>query len=122
MFDLIWDVYQQAKIESNEKEARHALAKASLAHAEVTSVDQKLDRLTLITAALWEIVQERHGVTEVDLAKKMLEIDVRDGVQDGKLGYEPTKCKSCGRTISTKHMSCLYCGTDSERKAKNIFR
>ncbi len=122
MFDLIWDLFQQTRIEGTAKEAKHALAKASLAQGDIQSVDQKLDRLTLITAALWEIVQERHGITEADLARKMREIDLRDGIEDGKPGHAPVRCKHCGNTISTKDLSCIYCGADSARSTKIIFR
>ena len=57
-----------------------------------------------------EVAREHSGLTDEQLLAKVSEIDLRDGVADGKIrgGAEP--CKKCGRTLSKRHMSCMYCG------------
>jgi hypothetical protein len=141
MFDLIWDFYQQGKINDSQKTSDHAVSTAQLAKAEVSAVDRKIDRLMLISCAMWELMRERTDLTDVDLANKMWElmrertdltdvdlankmreIDMRDGVEDGKVGIPAVTCSSCGRTISAKDEVCIYCAKDNAKKAKIIFR
>ena len=122
MFDLIWDIYQQGLIGDAQKRADHAVASAQRAKAEAPSVDARVDRLTLITCALWELLRDRSDLKEADLINKMREIDLRDGVEDGKVGIPAVKCSSCGRTISAKDATCIYCAEDNSKKIKIIFR
>lgn len=118
---MIWDLYQQLKIGEVRDTSERAAASAQLAQAEVSSVEAKLDRLTLLTMAMWEFQRERMGLTDIDLAKKMHEIDLRDGIADGKAGPEAVNCPSCGRTISSHDEICIYCSKDNSSKAKIIF-
>lgn len=74
------------------------------------AVDQ-VERLTLITMALWQLLQEHTELTEADLLAKVTQIDLADGVADGKITRTTVaKCPSCSRTMSPKHKRCLYCG------------
>ena len=61
---------------------------------------------------VWELLQERTNLTEDDLMAKVRDIDLRDGVADGKLQTDKSlaKCSNCGRTMSDRHGRCLYCG------------
>jgi ribosomal protein S27AE len=74
------------------------------------AVDQ-VERLTLITMALWKLLQEHTDLTEADLLAKVTEIDLADGVADGKITRTTVaKCPKCSRSMSPKHKRCLYCG------------
>lgn len=74
---------------------------------------ENFDRLTLICRAMWELMRERNNLTEEDLLKKVNEIDLLDGILDRKLRNPPRNCSKCGRTISKRHMRCIYCGAES---------
>lgn len=80
-------------------------------------VEHELQRMKLLNQAMWEIVRERARVTDADLEKRAQEIDLRDGVEDGRMTNTPLKCPQCGRVSNSKHWRCLYCGLDFEKPA-----
>jgi hypothetical protein len=70
-----------------------------------------VDRLLMITEALWTFIKQQHGYQDEDLAKLITEIDLRDGKLDGRVApTEPRTCPSCGRVLSKNRPVCLYCG------------
>ena len=94
--------------------AEHA---ASRAESKARSVEQKLRRLEdnlakalMINEALWEIVRDRHGLSEKDLYEKLYEVDMRDGELDGKNQRKAAACPNCGHMVSGRHSACIYCG------------
>jgi ribosomal protein S27AE len=91
-------------------EAARAAAGARRAEATVAEVEERLERLTLISMAMWEILRDNTKLTEADLMSKVQQIDLRDGVPDGKVTSKVQKCPKCERTMSTRHQVCLYCG------------
>ena len=46
----------------------------------VERLEHKLNSLGLACQALWEILQENMDLSEIELANRMQEIDLRDGV------------------------------------------
>ena len=101
-----WDIRQDGKIAVNR-------ARTSEVSAHVLSVDVRIERLTLINLALWEIVRDSTNLTDDDLRRKIEEIDLRDGKLDGKLSAAPEGCSACGRKIGRRHQKCIYCGAPS---------
>ena len=81
---------------------------------------ERMDQLLLVCAAMWELLSEKTGLTENDLATRIAEIDARDGVADGKMTYTPVKCPQCQRTIFPKQQKCLYCG--AARPLDSVFK
>jgi hypothetical protein len=77
---------------------------------DVEQLEQRVERLTLLNAALWELLRDKGKLTEADLVNKVQEIDLRDGRADGKMRSAPKVCGACGRTVSSRHQRCLYCG------------
>ncbi|MDB5387543.1 MAG: hypothetical protein JWM11_3189 [Planctomycetaceae bacterium] len=63
-----------------------AEAEARTLQNEVREMSNKLNRLTLISQTMWELLRERTGLTNAEIVDKMHEIDLRDGVADGKIG------------------------------------
>ena len=47
------------------------------------------------------------------------DIDLRDGVEDGKITPNVQDCQACGRTMAPRHKRCMYCG--SERLVESPF-
>ncbi len=86
--------------------------KAEKVGNDLRRLEDKISRLTLINMAVWELLKKRTNLTEDDLMDKVREIDLRDGVADGKISKANTlaKCPNCGRTMSDRHARCLYCG------------
>lgn len=77
---------------------------------EVMYLEKELDRLTLITQAVWELVQSKTGLEDADLEDLVEEIDLRDGKLDGKITPQPQTCNDCGRTKSVRTQMCFFCG------------
>lgn len=76
----------------------------------IRELEHQIARITLLNQALWELVRERLSLTDADLERMAREVDIRDGIEDGKLTITPLECPSCGRVSSSKHWKCLYCG------------
>ena len=91
-----------------------AAKKALDARSEVQVLRVAIDKLILVNRALWEIIAESQGLTEEYLLNKVNEIDLRDGVLDGKMRTPVRKCASCGRMLQQGHEKCIYCGTKDE--------
>jgi len=76
-------------------------------------MDEKIDRLALICRAMWELLRDSSSFSEEALQEKVTEVDLRDGIRDGKVTVPPKKCPECGRTVSKRHRRCIYCGAES---------
>ena len=113
MSDLFWT----ARTISNAVEAgmEHnvtgSLASTPQVHdVNNAEINERLEQLLLVSAAMWELLRERTSLTENDLVAKIAEIDARDGTADGRITATPRKCAKCQRVIIPKHRRCLYCG------------
>ncbi len=76
-----------------------------------------VEKLFMLTEALWTILKEKHGYTDEELMGRVNEIDLRDGKLDGKVTTEKVQpdCTHCGRKIIGKRPVCLYCGAEVAR-------
>jgi|GEM_PF-649010 len=91
-----------------------AAKKAMDARSDIQALRAAIDKLILVDRALWEIIAESQGLTEEYLLNKVNEIDLRDGVLDGKIREPVRKCASCGKVLQKGHTKCVYCGTKDE--------
>jgi predicted RNA-binding Zn-ribbon protein involved in translation (DUF1610 family) len=91
-------------------------SKAAL-YQRMRELEHELQRVRLLNQAMWEILRERARVTDADLEKRAQEIDMRDGVEDGRMTETALKCPQCGRVSNSRHWKCLYCGLDFEKPA-----
>ncbi len=88
-----------------------ARADARQAKTAVAVMEHHVERLLMITEALWMMLKEQHGYTDDDLMARVRDIDMRDGKLDGKVAPSAVKaCPSCKRPVSGRHAACLYCG------------
>jgi len=90
--------------------AARAKSKARSVERQVRVLEANLAKSMMINEALWELIRDRHGLTEKDLHDKLYEVDMRDGVLDGKNQRSITKCPNCDHTVSPRHPACIYCG------------
>ena len=83
---------------------------------EVENLKQDVEKLLMITEALWGIIQEQLEYDDEELIRRIEEIDLRDGKLDGRVkGGPPPECPQCGRVLIGKRPQCLYCGTEVKR-------
>ncbi len=75
-------------------------------------VNNDVERLFMITEALWTLLKEVNGLTDADLEHVIDEIDLRSGKRDGKRAKQQRPlCPSCNRRNSGRMPTCMYCGT-----------
>lgn len=90
LLNWIFDVYQHTQIDKARDEARAARAEiSSLRTAGTNSIDaarleQALGELALATKTLRRVLSEKGVCTNEEFARKLREIDVEDGVADGR--------------------------------------
>lgn len=108
---MFWDLLQQLQISSSQKTANSADLKASIAEVKLQQLESQIQTLALASEAMWELLSKQYGITEVDLVSKMSEIDMRDGVLDGKLLVKSfDKCPDCGKEVKKARSNCYWCG------------
>lgn len=97
-----------------ETVGRNAHSAAERARSQAEGLKSDVEKLFLISQALWTLLKEQHGYTDEDLLKRVTEIDLQDGKLDGKLAKLPVdqrpNCNECGRKLMGKRQSCMYCG------------
>jgi len=79
----------------------------------VDRLELQVERLTLLTVALSELLTEQGTFTEDRLRAKVAEVDLRDGKADGRLTSPPLTCPTCSRVKSGTRPRCVWCGTDT---------
>ena len=107
---LLWGLHQSRQASTAQSEAARATSRAATADRNVEALIDRLDKLTLVNMAVWSLVRERLELTEEQLAERVREIDLADGVEDGKVTSQVAKCPKCGRVMSPRHKKCFYCG------------
>ena len=110
MFNMMWDVYQQQRINEIDSKSDEASRKATDFQERVRQLEDQVSRLTLVCHGMWSLLSQATRLTEQQLIDRVREIDLRDGVEDGKVTRQVAQCQRCGRTIHARHRRCLYCG------------
>jgi len=74
----------------------------------------QFDRLSMVCQALWTLLRDKTELTEEDLIARVHDVDLTDGVLDGKVRRVASECTACGRVVAARHLLCLYCGAPNE--------
>jgi hypothetical protein len=79
--------------------------------AALADLNFEVERLLMITEALWGILKEKHGYDDEELIRRINEIDAADGQLDGHVAATPTMvCPTCSRPLAKHRPRCIYCG------------
>jgi hypothetical protein len=104
-----WDPSMMAG--SEELARAHERAPASGPRREdLHRLEDRFERLVLLTEALAELAIERLGITTAELAAKIDEIDGRDGTVDRHRVRTLARCPACNARIPADRTTCQYCG------------
>ena len=107
---------QMARANSAQSAGESASRVATDVRTQNEAITCDVEKLFMITEALWAILKEQHGYTDDNLGQMIQDIDLRDGKLDGKVAKQQNpSCPQCGRTLMGKHPVCLYCGTGVAR-------
>ena len=91
---------------------------ADRATAKADGLEQRLERALMTMEAMWSLLRDRLGVTDEELAQRIVELDESDGYLDGKVRREPLQCTHCERTVpSATELSWTITINGSDRAA-----
>lgn len=77
----------------------------------IEDLEERIDQLALIMRGVWGLLEEG-GVTTDRLMAKLEELDMQDGVADGKVRRMPVDCQSCDSKVPAGLSNCQYCGAE----------
>lgn len=92
--------------------AASAQSAASRAKQDVTHLEDRLDRLSLVSMAMWSLIRDKTNLSEQDLLERVKLIDLLDGQEDGKATRIVSRCTQCDRPMHPRHKKCIYCGSE----------
>lgn len=108
-------IFQSPPLPSSDPAAREARVAARDAQSDVETLRFEVERLLLISEALWRIAKEKLECSDEDLVRKINNIDLEDGKLDGKKAKSPPRpCPHCQRVLMKHRPRCLYCGKSIE--------
>jgi hypothetical protein len=118
---LFWELYQTGAMYRAHHTATEAAARSRDSERrskdvenEVRKLTARMNALTIGCQAMWELLSEHTPVTADDLKAKTREIDLRDGVEDGRISPQVRSCPACDRPMSAHRGQCMYCGQRTE--------
>ena len=105
-------VHQMARTNRAQSAGERAARVAGDVRTQNEAITCDVEKLFMITEALWTILKEERSYSNDKLIKKIQEIDLRDGKLDGKVAKQQNpSCPKCKHALMGKHPVCLYCGT-----------
>jgi hypothetical protein len=102
----IFDVYHQVKGQADSDR------RAAGTGDKLRELEQRCERMSLVTNALWQLLKSHTGLTDADLKKYMERVDLSDGVRDGKVARNKgaMDCPHCSRRVLKSATACAWCG------------
>ena len=90
--------------------ASQVAARSGASSEDLFGVEDRVDRLILIVAAMWSLLEEQ-GLTESQLLDRIKSLDAADGTSDGKFTPQPSVCRQCSAKVAAGLTACQFCGT-----------
>jgi len=116
---MIEDVLFSSAVHLMDKQNRDGGESVSRSATDVRAQNEiiqcDVEKLFMLTEALWTILKEKHGCTDAELVQRVQQIDLRDGKLDGKVAKVNPDCPKCSRKLMGKRPVCLYCGAEVAR-------
>ena len=110
-FGMVGMAYQQSSAAASAaQDAASAKGQTRALKTQIRILEANLAKTMMICETLWEFLRDKTSLTEQDLHKKLYEIDMRDGILDGKNQRKAIECPECGHMVSPRHPACIYCG------------
>ena len=97
-----------------QPESSTADAAAGRAQRKAEDLETRLERALLTMEAMWTLLRDKLDTTDDELIERIVEIDLSDGILDGKARRPALECGSCSRKIPRRFARCLYCGAEIE--------
>lgn len=107
----LYDLRQNQGINEAKGSADRAAARADQFGEQLRALERRMAKLILVNQALWELLKEAGQMTEQHLTAR---VDAIEAQSAGKTSTVTT-CSKCNRATTTKHVKCMYCGTELPR-------
>lgn len=102
-----------AQMTKTELASEQATTRSREAQRETALLRADVEKLFMITEALWTLLKERGEYTDETLIELIRTIDLKDGRLDGKSRTKiRATCPHCGKIAIGTHPLCLYCGAE----------
>ncbi len=113
----LWDMHQQMSL--RHLRAGQASAETAQLHRteamrdDVEALEDRIERLLLLTDALWDLASERLGLTDAQLSARIVELDQASGAVDGRRHRPLRRCGACDAAVPHGRPACAFCGADA---------
>ena len=87
----------------------------------VSYLEENVVFMRFANQALWEIVSEKCDIITDEFKTRILEVDFRNGVLDGKETIWIDDCPNCHQKVNSKRALCLYCEAPQQLGNGNMF-
>ena len=91
------------------------------ANERIQALNQRIDRLELLSTALVEYLKVKIDLSEAELRQLVVRLDLADGREDGRIRPEVVaechRCAECGNPLNPKRTECVYCGAEIPENA-----
>jgi hypothetical protein len=113
MIDLIdiFDVYELGKLDGIGALQADTDRRVTGTGDKLRELEQRYERMSLVTNALWQLLKAHTGLTDADLKKYVEKVDLSDGVRDGKVARirGAMDCPHCSRRVLKSATVCAWC-------------
>ena len=111
MLDIFVDMHQYKKIDEAGAKAQSASDRVDSVNDQIRILEAMIGEQRLIIQSLCELLIDNNTLIKQKLFEKMNEVDIRDGIADGKIGTSHASvCEKCFRRYNFKVNKCQYCG------------
>jgi len=98
---------------ANAGAASYAQGRARSAQEAVRHLENRVDQLSFVCQAMWQLLQEHTDLDEQALLDRVHHLESQhDETQAEQANTQQMreKCPQCERTLNPRHDKCLYCG------------
>jgi hypothetical protein len=78
-------------------------------------VEDRVNKLLLVNAALYDIIKDKLNLTDDDIAYKINELNDKNFLREQKTDQYVRKCRKCGKNLIQRRTICVYCGTENDK-------
>jgi hypothetical protein len=78
-------------------------------------VEDRVNRLLLVNAALYDVIKEKLNVSDDDIARKINELKDNNFLLEQKTDQHVRKCRKCGKNLIQRRTLCVYCGAENDK-------
>ncbi len=81
----------------------------------ILELEERLSKLLLVNAALYDVIKERLNVTDEEISRKINEFSDKNVITEQHIEPQVRKCRKCGKNLIQRRSLCVYCGTNNDK-------